>query len=287
MQYLAKTILPTFLFIVIVASFSSCRIAAAISDKQIDRHFKNHTAKPVRKYISYKQYHIHNVSLGDATKPLLLLVHGAPGAWYSYLAMMDDPEMQANYHMVAVDRIGFDKSNSGIAVTSIDEHVNYLKKIVDEYNTAGQKIYILGASYGAPIAAAFAMKNPDLVKELFLLSPVIDPSKEKIFWFTYMCKLSFINMWLEQSLNVATEEKFDHRSELKKLKPNWKNITCKTYVVMGKKDWIADPLNFEFAQKMLTNADGAEFYLIENSGHAVMQTRPDLIKKLLLHQKVE
>jgi pimeloyl-ACP methyl ester carboxylesterase len=189
--------------------------------------------------------------------------------------------------MVSVDRIGFDKSNSGIAVTSIDEHVSYLKKIVEEYNTAGQKIYILGSSYGAPIAAAFAMKNPDLVQELFLLSPVIDPSKEKIFWFSYMSRLSFINMWLEQSLNVATEEKFDHRSELRKLKPFWKNITCKTYVVMGKKDWIADPRNFDFAQKMLTNADGAEFYLIENSGHAVMQTRPDLIKKLLLHQKVE
>jgi len=225
--------------------------------------------------------------MGDASKPLLLLVHGAPGAWYSYLSMLDNPDLQANYHMVSVDRIGFDKSNSGVAVTSIDEHVKYLEKIVEEYNTAGQKIYILGASYGAPIAAAFAMKNPDLVRELFLLSPVIDPSKEKIFWFSYLCRLSFINMWLEQSLNVATEEKFDHRHELRKLKPFWKNITCKTYVVMGKKDWIADPRNFEFAQRMLINADGAEFYLIENSGHAVMQTRPDLIRKLLLHQKIE
>ena len=282
-----KTIQHAAIIVLSTAAFSSCKIAASLSDRQINRHFKNQTAKPVRKYLSYKQYHIHHVSMGDASKPLLLFVHGAPGAWYSYLSMLDNPDLQANYHMISVDRIGFDKSNSGIAVTSIDEHVKYLEKIVEEYNTAGQKIYILGASYGAPIAAAFAMKNPDLVRELFLLSPVIDPSKEKIFWFSYLCRLSFINMWLEQSLNVATEEKFDHRHELRKLKPFWKNITCKTYVVMGKKDWIADPRNFEFAQKMLVNADGAEFYLIENSGHAVMQTRPDLIRKLLLHQKIE
>ena len=282
-----KTILLLITAALFMTGLSSCKITAVLSDRQIDNHFKNKTAKPIRKYLSYKEYHIHHVMLGDTTKPLLLLIHGAPGAWYSYLSLLDDPELQQNYHMISVDRIGFDKSNSGLAVTSIDEHVNYLKKIVDEYNLRGRKIYILGASYGAPIAAAFAMKYPDLAEELFLLSPVIDPSKEKIFWFSYMCKLSFINMWLDQSLNVATEEKFDHRSELRRLKPFWKNITCKTYVVMGKKDWIADTRNFDFAQKMLGNTNGAEFYMLENTGHGVLYQRPDLIKNLLLHHKIE
>lgn len=288
---LMKSPLKTILFFIATAFFiaglSSCKITAVLSDRQIERHFKNKPAKPIRKYLTYKEYHILHVTLGDSSKPLLLFIHGAPGAWYSYLSLMDDPELQKNYRMISVDRIGFDKSNSGLAVTSIDEHVNYLKKLVDEYNVTHQKIYILGASYGAPIAAAFAMQNPDIVEELFLLSPVIDPSKEKIFWFSYLCRLSFINMWLDQSLNVATEEKFDHRSELRKLKPFWKNITCKTYVVMGKKDWIADIRNFDFAGKMLINANGAEFYMLENTGHDVLYQRPDLIKNLLLHHKID
>ena len=269
-----------------IAGLSSCKITASLSDRQINKHFKEKGSKPLRKYISYKEYYIHHVILGDSAKPLLLFIHGAPGAWYSYLPFLNDPELQANYHMISVDRIGFDKSNSGLAVTSIDEHVNYLQKIVAEYNSTGKKISILGASYGAPIAAAFAMKNPELVEELFLVSPVIDPSTERIFWFSYACKLSFVNMWLERSLNVATEEKFDHRSELKKLKPFWKNITSKTYVIMGKKDWIADIKNFDFAQKMLVHADGAEFYMIEDAGHAILNQKPDLVKNLLLHRKV-
>ena len=287
MKHVLKISVSCAIITLLITVFSSCRITGALSDSQIDKYFKNRAAKPIRKYLTYKEYHIHHVMLGDTAKPLLLFVHGAPGAWYSYLSLLDDPELQANYHMISVDRIGFDKSNSGLAVTSIDEHVNYLEKIVDEYNTSGNKIYILGASYGAPIAAAFAMKNPDLVREFFLLSPVIDPSKERVFWFSYMCKFSFINMWLDQSLNVATEEKFDHRSELRRLKPFWKNITCKTYVVMGKKDWIADPRNFDFAQKMLTNANGAEFYMLEDAGHAVLYQKPDLIKNLLLHRTAD
>lgn len=224
--------------------------------------------------------------LGDTAKPLLLFIQGAPGAWYSYLSFLNDPELQAEYHMISVDRIGFDKSNSGIAVTPVDEHMNYLQKIVGEYNSTGKRISVLGTSYGAPIAAAFAMNNPDLVKELFLISPIIDPSKERTFWFSYLCKFSFINMWLERSLNVATEEKFDHRSELRKLRPFWKNITSKTYVVVGKNDWIADTRNFDFALKMLTNPDGAEFYMIGDAGHAILNQKPDLIKNLLLHRKV-
>ena len=269
-----------------ISGLSSCHITASLTDRQINKYFREKGSKPIRKYLNYKEYYIHHVSIGDTAKPLLLFIHGAPGAWYSYLSFLNDPELQANYHMISVDRIGFDKSNSGLAVTSIDEHVNYLQKIVAEYNPTGKKISILGASYGAPIAADFAMKNPGLVDELFLVSPVIDPSKEKIFWFSYLCKLSFVNMWLERSLNVATEEKFDHRSELRKLKPFWKNITSKTYVIMGKRDWIADTRNFDFAQKMLVNADGAEFYMIEDAGHAILNQKPDLVKNLLLHRKV-
>jgi pimeloyl-ACP methyl ester carboxylesterase len=281
-----KTLLIYISATLLISGLSSCYITASLTDRQINKRFKEKGSKPVRKYLNYKEYYIHHVMLGDTAKPLLLFIHGAPGAWYSYLSFLNDPELQANYHMISVDRIGFDKSNSGLAVTSIDEHVNYLQKIVSEYNSTGGKISILGTSYGAPIAAAFAMKNPGLVEELFLVSPVIDPSEEKIFWFSYACKLSFVNMWLERSLNVATEEKFDHRSELKKLKPFWKNITSKTYVIMGRKDWIADIKNFDFAQKMLVNTDGAEFYMIEDAGHAILNQKPDLIKNLLLHRKV-
>jgi len=158
---------------------------------------------------------------------------------------------------------------------------------VEEYNITGQKVFVMGSSYGGPIAASFAAHNPGLVQELFLLSPVIDPSSEKMFWFSYMAKLSFINLWLHQSLNVATEEKFTHRKELRRLKPLLKNITCKTTVVMGKNDWIASLKNLDYLQKMLVNANGADFYMLENTGHVIIYHKPELVKQLLLHGEIK
>ena len=67
------------------------------------------------------------------------LYMGHPGHGIAICPCLMTPDLQANYHMVSVDRIGFDKSNSGIAVTSIDEHVSYLEKIVEEYNTEVKK----------------------------------------------------------------------------------------------------------------------------------------------------
>ena len=189
--------------------------------------------------------------------------------------------------MIAVDRAGFGKSNYGLAVTSIEQHVRYLEKLINEYNIPGQKIYVMGSSYGAPIAAAFAMDNPELVQELYLISPVLDPSTEKIFWFSYMAKLSMVNMWLPPSWNVATDEKFAHRRELRKLKPLWKQITNKTYVIMGQKDWIADRSNLIFAKRMLVNADHPEFYLLPNVGHGIIFQRSDVVKSLLLKKEIE
>jgi pimeloyl-ACP methyl ester carboxylesterase len=205
------------------------------------------------------------------------------GAWYSPMKLLDDPELQKHFRMVSIDRVGFGKSNYGVSEPSIQNHVNYIERIVKEYNKDG-KIYLLGSSYGAPIAASFTMQHPDLVKELYLVSPVIDPATEKIFWFSYLGKVGPLAMMIPGYLNVATDEKFAHRSQLRKIKNHWDQITCKTYVIMGDKDDLASLSNLDFARKKLVNAKDAEFILLQNTGHTITYQHPELITALLLKQ---
>lgn len=274
----------TIFFFMMVASFTSCKFPVNIlTDQQIAKHYKDKLNKPELKYLDYKSYHIHHAVVGDSTKPLLLLIHGAPGAWYSSMKLLDDPELQKNFRMVSVDRVGFGKSNYGASEPSLQAHVNYIEKIVKEYNRDGQ-IYLLGSSYGAPIAASFTMQHPDLVKELYLVSPLIDPAKEKIFWYSYLAKMGVVSMLIPEYLNVATDEKFAHRKQLRKLKSHWDQITCKTYVIMGENDDLASLKNLDFARRKLVNASSVETLLIKNTGHTIVYQHPELFVSLLLKQ---
>ena len=261
----------------------SCKLPVyVLTDQDIKEHYKDKKTKPQLKYLNYKNYHVYHAITGNADKPLLIFVHGAPGNWYSSLALLDDPELQQNFRMISVDRVGFGKSNYGLSLPSIDKHVRYLEKIVDEYNHTDQQVYMVGSSYGAPIVASFATQNPKLVKELYMVSPVIDPETEKMFWFSYMAKLSLVNFWLPRSLTVTSDEKSAHKRQMKKLKPHLKKIQSKTYVLMGKKDWLANPSNFTYLQKKLENARNPEFIMLENEGHTILSDRPEIVKKLLL-----
>jgi pimeloyl-ACP methyl ester carboxylesterase len=261
---------------------ASCHFPVHIlSDAQIANHYANRTAKPQLKYIRYKNYRIHYAVVGDSAKPLLLIIHGSPGAWYSSMKLLDDSALQKNFRIISVDRAGFGKSNYGVSEPSIQEHVHYLERIVKEYNNDG-RIYLMGSSYGASIAASFTMQHPEMVQELYLISPVIDPSKEKMFWFSYVGKLAFVSMLVPEYLNVASDEKFAHRRQLRKLKPHWGEITCKTYVLMGEKDHLASLGNLDFARKNLVNARNPEFYLVPNTSHAIIYQRTGLLISFLL-----
>lgn len=93
------------LFLLIVFTVCSCKLPLRVmTDKQIDDHYKNKQTKPKLKYLNYKSYHIYHAIVGDSTKPLLIYVHGAPGAWYSSMRLLDDTLLQQNFRMIAVDR---------------------------------------------------------------------------------------------------------------------------------------------------------------------------------------
>ena len=81
MMLTRRTIFILPLFVILSACHYPVRI---LSDSQIDKHYKDKAARPELKYMDYKNLHIHYAVLGDSTKPLLLIIHGAPGAWWTF-----------------------------------------------------------------------------------------------------------------------------------------------------------------------------------------------------------
>jgi len=277
-----KFLRSVIVFLFISASLSSCFSRYLISEKQVRKHYALKKVKPEVQIIKDDTLSLCIASVGADTLPMLLLIHGAPGSLWGYMNLMDDEDLQKQFHIVSVDRVGYGKSKlkKRRHVTSISMQARALLPVFS-LNKSDQKVTVLGRSYGAPIAAKLVSLVPDEVKELIMVSPVIDPEKERFYWFSKWGRNSFIQLFLPGDFNTATAEKYSHSDELKKLLPVWQNLNVPTTVIQGGNDWIADPTNIDFAKKHI-KSKRAQYIFLYNAGHMITFTHLSMIKEMLL-----
>jgi pimeloyl-ACP methyl ester carboxylesterase len=270
------------MLVTLTGSLSSCFSRYLISEKQVRIHYATRDVKPTVQIIKNDTLSLSIASIGADTLPMLLLIHGAPGSLWGYMNLMDDSDLQKKYHIVSVDRVGYGKSRlkKRKTLTSIETQAKALLPVFS-LNHSSQKVTVLGRSYGAPIAAKMVSLVPDLVKELFMVSPVIDPDKEKFYWFSKWGRNAVVQLFLPGEFNMATAEKYSHSAELRKLLPVWGSITVPTTVIQGGNDWIADPANLDFAKKHI-RSKRAQYIFLNNAGHMITFTHADMIKEMLM-----
>lgn len=281
--------LKSFLIVITFLLLSGCYMLNRYiyTDKELDEHFKNKSLKPIYKDTRFLNHHLHYAVMSkNDSLPLLLLIHGAPGAWYGYMNLMEDSLLLSHFKIISVDRLGYGKSDYGKEVLSVQMQALAIKQVMEEENHSHQQVYLLGRSYGAPIAAWLAINYPQEIKKLLMVSPVIDPDKEKFFWFSKIGRWPLVKWFLPKLLNVATDEKFSHADQMRLMLPKWKRLYTPTDVLVGENDQIADTANYSFAKKNISNSN-ATFILVKHSGHLVTREHPKLIEDLLLDKKTE
>jgi pimeloyl-ACP methyl ester carboxylesterase len=265
-------------FLVILCLFLnlSCKNAFVLSEKSIKHFYQNHPPLPNFEYLDTLERKVFFAENGEKSKPLLLMIHGAPGAWFGYKEFLSDSALLKKYRIISFDRLGYNKSSKN--TESIDFQTliysSFLKKSID-------KVVIIGRSYGAPIAAKLAMDYPEKISRLILVAPACDPTQEKFWWFSNFANTNFSRFFLPKYANQASTEKFRHVEDLKKIEIGWRKITCPVTILQGGTDWIINPENGNYVDSMLKNAP-RRFIFLPNNRHLLTLERPDLIKEILL-----
>lgn len=265
-----------------VLILSSCFSKYRTTAREVRRHYA-HISKPTLQCIQNDTLCVQVASTGADTLPMLLLIHGAPGAWWGYMNMLDDTLLQKKFHIVSVDRPGYGNSwlKHRKPVSSIEAQAQCLLSVF-ELNRSGEPAIVLGRSYGAPIAATMAAMRPEEVKQLIMVSPVIDPEKEKFYWFSKYGRNRLIQLFLPREFNTATAEKYQHSEELQKMLPVWEKLTMPVVVIQGEDDWIGDPVNIEFAKKKIPSLR-SQFISIPKAGHMLTFSHLTMIRQLILN----
>jgi len=197
--------------------------------------------------------------------------------------LLDDSLITTHFQVISVDRPGYHKSTfrkSRKAVTSIALQATVIYEAL-QLNHSYKKGIIMGSSYGGPIAARIAIDHPEKFYHILLLAAAIDPDKEKFWWFNKYVHHGPLKWMLPRFFRTATDEKYAHIKELRKMQPLWQQLTIPVTAVQGDADRIVLPANLDFAKKVLAGKE-ADFILIHGADHLIRWQHPDLVRKLLL-----
>ena len=263
-------------------ALSGCFGRFVMTEKELHEFYKD---KPKPNYFTIKNDSIQLfcATAGSDTLPPLLIIHGAPGAWYGSRGFLLDSVLIHQFQVIAVDRPGYGKSkykNKLRPVTSIELQAIACREAL-QLNKSNKTAVVIGSSYGAPIAANMAILYPNEINQVIMLAGAIDPDNEKFWWWSPLIKHGPIKWMLPKFLRTSTDEKNTHVKELRKLQPKWNQLTVPITVVHGGSDEIVKPINFDFAKRTLKDKQ-ANFIFLPEAGHLIRYQYPDLVKSLLI-----
>ncbi|MDB5442286.1 MAG: hypothetical protein JWP73_662 [Phenylobacterium sp.] len=202
----------------------------------------------------------------------IVVITGAP-SWAEYWAETL-AELPSDRQMIVVDRPGYGASEPLHPVTDIRVQAQALASVLD--TPKGQKVLLVGQSYGAAIAALMADANPGKVAGLVLLSGFFGEPGPTAKWLIDMGGRAL--KLIPRDLRHAVIEASGQREQLVHAKRALARLNIPIHMIHGDKDDFAPIEAAErMAQETVTRrpirfvrADGANHFLNDGPAHELI-----------------
>lgn len=119
-------------------------------------------------YAQVGDVRLHYAESGDATKPLVLLLHGFPECWYSWRHQL--AALGESFHVVAPDLRGYNLSDKPKGAENYDGRLLVTDVAAVIKHLGRDKATIVGHDWGGAVAWQFAMFLPQMTENLIILN---------------------------------------------------------------------------------------------------------------------
>lgn len=119
-----------------------------------------------------KEEYIHTVRCGDDQKEDLVLLHGYLVGMVSFFGMLKD--LSQHYRVWCFDLIGMGlSSRPEFTCQSTEETVDYFVDSIEQWRqkVGIERFHMVGQSFGGYMSGMYALRYPERVKKLILMSP--------------------------------------------------------------------------------------------------------------------
>lgn len=230
--------------------------------------------------IRYTPNRVRYLQVGDTTKTPLLLLHGAPGGLFDWLAIAKRDTLYEEYYLLIPERPGYGGTLPKVAEPSVIQQAEALLPVLKQQK---RPAVLMGHSYGAPVAVAMGALAPASVMHIFGLSGAYDPSLEIVFGISYWIDYPWARYLLPCPIWVSNVEKLHHAEALREAKPLFKQAAVPITLAHGTKDQLVPFGNSTYLRKLKPNK--TELIPLPGQPHPVHVMLPDYLAQLLLGQR--
>ena len=107
---------------------------------------------------------INYIEAGDTAKPTVILLHGLGGSLANWAT--NTAPLAQNYHVIALDQVGFGKSDKPLLKYRVATYADFLDKFMSELKI--ETASLVGNSMGGWVAGLMAIKYPGRVQKIVL-----------------------------------------------------------------------------------------------------------------------
>ncbi|WP_425421712.1 alpha/beta fold hydrolase [Phaeodactylibacter xiamenensis] len=230
--------------------------------------------------IKFTPDEVRYLQIGDTTKTPLLLIHGAPGGLFDWLAIAKQDRLYEQYYLLIPERPGYGGTRPKRAEPSVTAQGQALLPIL---RAQSKPVVVVGHSYGAPVAVTLGALAPEQMQHIYGISGAYDPELEVTFGISYCINFQFFRYLLPSPIWVSNVEKLGHPQALREALPLFQSVKVPTTLIHGTADTLVPFENSTYLQALLPTQ--TPLIALPGQEHPVHVMLPDYFVSLLLGEE--
>ena len=226
---------------------------------------------------------IRYLSIGDASKPALLMVHGAPGSVLDWLNFASHERIYKQYRLLLADRPAYGGTKLRKPEPSIERNAELMLEVIA--SEPDSSVTVLGHSYGAPIAVIMGSIAPQKIKRIIASSGQYDPDNEIVFGISHLIKYRIFRYLIPYMFWVSNEEKMAHSEACKAVLPLYPSVQPSVHLIHGNADGLVYYENSPYLQNLLTCEN--KLVTLEGFGHFLPGVAVDFLVDFAMDEQTE
>ena len=254
------------------------------SGKKVLRRLNEKNIFPTARTFSYHDSHkINVITVGDSTKPALMLIHGSPGDWSAWENIITNDSVRAAYYILSLDRAGFGETPVP-ALANLSDQADVVWRILQELQI-DSNITLAGHSYGGAVVEQLLIEHSIAFKLAVMVAPTLSPDIMQPRWYNKVARWKLVNYIISKDLKASNIEMLGLTASLKLNEEAVSSIQIPIVYIQGKKDVLVDFGTVDYFKGL--KSDGVKYVIIDDMNHFTPWSDPYLITDAILGKSKE